>query len=51
MTPSKQANISMTDILCISPIDGSEVARRDSATPAAIDATLKEARAAQKIWA
>ncbi len=41
----------MTDIICISPIDGSEVARRSSALPALIESTLKDARVAQKIWA
>ena len=40
----------MTDIICISPIDGREVARRPSASQAEIDRVLKEARAAQKIW-
>ena len=41
----------MTDIVCISPIDGHEVARRPVATDAQIDATLKAARAAQREWA
>jgi acyl-CoA reductase-like NAD-dependent aldehyde dehydrogenase len=41
----------MTDIVCISPIDGREVARRPSATPAEIDAALAEARTAQAAWA
>jgi acyl-CoA reductase-like NAD-dependent aldehyde dehydrogenase len=41
----------MTDIICISPIDGSEIARRSSALPALIESTLKDARVAQKIWA
>ena len=40
----------MTDIVCISPIDGREVARRQSASHSDIDRVLKEARAAQKIW-
>ena len=40
----------MTDIVCISPIDGREVARRQSASQAEIDRVLKDARAAQKIW-
>jgi acyl-CoA reductase-like NAD-dependent aldehyde dehydrogenase len=41
----------MTDIVCISPIDGREVARRPTATDAQIDAALKAARAAQREWA
>jgi len=41
----------MTDIVCTSPIDGSEVARRSSASQSVIDATLRDARIAQKIWA
>ena len=41
----------MTDIVCTSPIDGSEVARRSSASQTTIDATLRDARIAQKIWA
>ena len=41
----------MTDIVCISPIDGSEVARRPSAAPQEIERVLYDARAAQKIWA
>ncbi|MCX8502866.1 MAG: aldehyde dehydrogenase family protein, partial [Beijerinckiaceae bacterium] len=41
----------MTDIVCTSPIDGSEVARRSSASQATIDTTLRDARIAQKIWA
>lgn len=40
----------MTNILCISPIDGREVARRASASPSEIDHVLSNARAAQKIW-
>ena len=40
----------MTDIVCISPIDGREVARRQSASPSEIEQVLKDARAAQKIW-
>ena len=40
----------MTDIVCISPIDGREVARRQSASQAEIDRVLSEARAAQKMW-
>jgi acyl-CoA reductase-like NAD-dependent aldehyde dehydrogenase len=41
----------MTDIVCISPIDGHEVARRPVATDAQIDATVMAARAAQREWA
>ena len=41
----------MTDIVCISPIDGHEVARRPVASEAQIDATFKAARAAQREWA
>jgi acyl-CoA reductase-like NAD-dependent aldehyde dehydrogenase len=41
----------MTDIVCISPIDGREVARRPTASDAQIDASLKAARAAQREWA
>jgi acyl-CoA reductase-like NAD-dependent aldehyde dehydrogenase len=41
----------MTDIVCTSPIDGREVARRASATPEAIDVALTQARRAQAVWA
>ncbi|MCE9521983.1 MAG: aldehyde dehydrogenase family protein [Alphaproteobacteria bacterium] len=41
----------MTDIVCISPIDGHEVARRPVASGAQIDAALAAARAAQREWA
>jgi acyl-CoA reductase-like NAD-dependent aldehyde dehydrogenase len=41
----------MSDVVCISPIDGSEVARRPSASAAAIDAALQAARRAQQEWA
>jgi acyl-CoA reductase-like NAD-dependent aldehyde dehydrogenase len=41
----------MTDIVCSSPIDGLEVARRPSASDAQIAATLKASRAAQRAWA
>lgn len=41
----------MTDIVCLSPIDGREVARRPSASGAAIDSALRAARQAQAIWA
>lgn len=40
----------MTDIICTSPIDGHEVARRASASSSAIDAALAAARVAQKQW-
>jgi acyl-CoA reductase-like NAD-dependent aldehyde dehydrogenase len=41
----------MTDIVCISPIDGTEVARRTTARASAIDAALVAARKAQPEWA
>ena len=41
----------MTDLLCISPIDGSELARRPVASEAEIEATLRLSRAAQPGWA
>lgn len=41
----------MDDIVCISPIDGREVARRKPATDAAIEAALNAAHAAQIEWA
>ena len=41
----------MNDIVCISPIDGAEVARRPLATSAEIDAALAGARQAQRHWA
>lgn len=40
----------MTDIVCISPIDGSEVARRSTATAAEIERALAAARKAQAEW-
>jgi acyl-CoA reductase-like NAD-dependent aldehyde dehydrogenase len=40
----------MTDIICISPVDGREVARRTVTTPAAIAAALAAARKAQRDW-
>jgi len=40
----------MTDITCISPIDGAEVARRAIASAAEIAAALAAARAAQAEW-
>jgi acyl-CoA reductase-like NAD-dependent aldehyde dehydrogenase len=39
-----------TDIVCISPVDGKELARRPVATDAAIESALAAARAAQKAW-
>ena len=41
----------MTDIVCISPIDGREVARRPAASDAAIAAAVAAARTAQAEWA
>ena len=41
----------MTDLVCISPIDGREIARRPLATQAHIDHVMKAAHAAQKHWA
>lgn len=40
----------MGEVVCISPIDGSEVARRARATSAEIDAALAAARKAQAEW-
>jgi acyl-CoA reductase-like NAD-dependent aldehyde dehydrogenase len=40
----------MSDIVCISPIDGREVARRPSATDSEIEGALAAARAAQAQW-
>jgi acyl-CoA reductase-like NAD-dependent aldehyde dehydrogenase len=40
----------MTDIVCISPIDGKELVRRPAAPEAEIDAALATARSAQKEW-
>lgn len=40
----------MNDIVCISPIDGSEVARRPIATDAEIATALAQARQAQQDW-
>jgi acyl-CoA reductase-like NAD-dependent aldehyde dehydrogenase len=39
-----------TDIVCISPVDGKELARRPIASDAAIETALADARAAQKAW-
>ena len=41
----------MNDIVCISPVDGSEVARRRPASIEEISAALAAARAAQAEWA
>jgi acyl-CoA reductase-like NAD-dependent aldehyde dehydrogenase len=41
----------MTDIVCISPVDGREVARRTSASPERIEGALAAARRAQAEWA
>lgn len=40
----------MPDIVCISPIDGREIARRSSAAPADIESALHDARRAQAEW-
>jgi acyl-CoA reductase-like NAD-dependent aldehyde dehydrogenase len=40
----------MSDIVCISPIDGSELARRPAATEAVLVQALEAARAAQREW-
>lgn len=40
----------MSEIVCISPVDGREVARRTTASPAEIEAALKAARVAQADW-
>ncbi len=41
----------MTDLTCISPIDGRIVDRRPFAAPSHIDAAVTAAKAAQKLWA
>jgi acyl-CoA reductase-like NAD-dependent aldehyde dehydrogenase len=41
----------MSDIVCISPVDGREVARRPAATPEQITAAVNAARKAQAAWA
>ena len=41
----------MTDLVCISPIDGREVARRKIASLAEIDRHLADARHVQPTWA
>jgi acyl-CoA reductase-like NAD-dependent aldehyde dehydrogenase len=40
----------MSQIVCISPIDGAEIARRETASPAEIEAALSNARKAQAEW-
>jgi acyl-CoA reductase-like NAD-dependent aldehyde dehydrogenase len=40
----------MSDIVCISPIDGKELVRKPAASDAAIDAAFAGARVAQKAW-
>ncbi len=40
----------MSDLICISPIDGKELARRPAASTAEIEAALDAARIAQKEW-
>ncbi|NWH07169.1 MAG: aldehyde dehydrogenase family protein [Alphaproteobacteria bacterium] len=41
----------MTDIVCISPIDGKELARRPAARAEAVEAAIADARKAQREWA
>jgi acyl-CoA reductase-like NAD-dependent aldehyde dehydrogenase len=41
----------MAELVCISPVDGREYARRPLASDAAIERTLEEARQAQRGWA
>jgi acyl-CoA reductase-like NAD-dependent aldehyde dehydrogenase len=41
----------MTDIVCISPVDGREVARRPVASDTQIASVVADARAAQRAWA
>ena len=41
----------MSEIVCLSPIDGREVAKRACASPDAIERALTQARAAQAVWA
>lgn len=41
----------MTDVVCISPIDGREVARRRTASRNEIERSVMEARSAQREWA
>ena len=41
----------MTDLVCISPIDGREYARRPLTSSAEVDRAIERARAAQREWA
>jgi acyl-CoA reductase-like NAD-dependent aldehyde dehydrogenase len=41
----------MAEVICISPVDGRELARRQTASGAEIEAALVKARAAQRGWA
>jgi acyl-CoA reductase-like NAD-dependent aldehyde dehydrogenase len=41
----------MTDIVCVSPIDGKELVRRSTASAGEIEAALTKARRAQRDWA
>ncbi|HEX8062216.1 MAG TPA: aldehyde dehydrogenase family protein [Allosphingosinicella sp.] len=41
----------MTDLICISPVDGREYARRPLASEAEVERTLERARRAQREWA
>jgi acyl-CoA reductase-like NAD-dependent aldehyde dehydrogenase len=40
----------MADIVCVSPIDGRELARRSTTSPGEIEAALAHARQAQRDW-
>ncbi|MGE0750773.1 MAG: aldehyde dehydrogenase family protein [Variibacter sp.] len=40
----------MTDIVCVSPVDGREVTRRTPLSPSAIAQAVKDAHAAQAAW-
>jgi len=42
--------MSVSEIVCISPVDGRQVARRATAQPAAIEKALQAGRAAQREW-
>ncbi|MBV8964289.1 MAG: aldehyde dehydrogenase family protein, partial [Hyphomicrobiales bacterium] len=41
----------MPEIICVSPVDGREVARRNTASGTKIDEALRHAREAQRRWA
>lgn len=41
----------MAELVCISPIDGREVARRSTARPEAVEKALSRSRTAQREWA